>query len=312
MIWLCLSVLILVIFGIAAIADIHIPIPKLSLSFINKSDRTTLQDDMSILAGHPPKGFFKRQNYETTMILKATGRESRFETIKMLSAVGFCVGALLAVLFDNLFLLPVLGAAVGYLPFFYIRKTAEDYKKAMNEELERALSQITTSYMRSNDIRGAVRENMAIIRAPVHAHFMEFLVATDCINPNVSAALETLKLRIPNPVFHEWINVLLQCQQSRTMKYTLETVLQKFSDKKAAEAKIQSGIDEAKREAILMAILVLVNVPLLYFINRDWFETLLYTIQGKASLGISCGIILFSFVQIHKLSAPVEYKEDET
>ena len=307
-IWLVITAFLLTSAGIIALFDIPVPIPSVKKLF-RGTDRTTLADDVAILSGHPPKGFFKRQNYETALILKATGRESRFETIKVLSAIGVCVGVFLAILLNNLFLIPVLGFAVGYLPFFYIRKTAGDYKKAMNEELERALSQVTTSYMRSNDIRKAVSENMTIIKEPVYTHFKEFLTATDCINPNVGAALETLKLRIPNPIFHEWINILLQCQTSRTMKYTLENTLQKFSDMKATEAKIQAGISEAKREAILMALMVVGNVPLLYLINKDWFNILLFTIQGKAALGISFAILLFSFIQIHKLSAPVEYRE---
>ena len=58
----------------------------------------------------------------------------------------------------------------------------------------------------------------------------------------------------------------------------------------------------------MMMGLVAINVPLLYVINHDWFNTLVYTLQGKVTLAVCAAIVLFSFVRIMKLSAPIEYK----
>ena len=35
-----------------------------------------------------------------------------------------------------------------------------------------------------------------------------------------------------------------------------------------------------------MMFLVIANVPLLYFLNEDWFHTLLFTTPGKIALAI--------------------------
>lgn len=51
-------------------------------------------------------------------------------------------------------------------------------------------------------------------------------------------------------------------------------------------------------------------LPLLYFLNEDWFHTLLFTTPGKIALAICAAIILFALTQIMKLSRPIEYGGD--
>jgi hypothetical protein len=63
-----------------------------------------------------------------------------------------------------------------------------------------------------------------------------------------------------------------------------------------------------RREAITMMFLVAANVPLLYFLNKDWFNTLLFTTPGKIALAICSSIILFALSRIMKLSKPIEYE----
>jgi len=65
-----------------------------------------------------------------------------------------------------------------------------------------------------------------------------------------------------------------------------------------------------RREAITMIFLVIANVPLLYFLNEDWFHTLIFTTPGKIALAICAAIILFALTQIMKLSKPIEYGGD--
>jgi len=52
---------------------------------------------------------------------------------------------------------------------------------------------------------------------------------------------------------------------------------------------------------------VIGNIPLLYVLNKTWFETLMFSTPGKITLAICAAIILFSFTKILKLSRPVEY-----
>ena len=72
------------------------------------------------------------------------------------SLLFFAVGAGIAIIMNNLLLVPVLAAGMMFLPFWYIKLTARHYRKAVTAELETALSIITTAYLRSEDLQTAV------------------------------------------------------------------------------------------------------------------------------------------------------------
>ncbi len=304
--WISVVIFILLAMGIVAICDIRFT--ALFSKLVKSGGSSTLAEDLEVMSGNTPSGFFKRETYEIEQILKATGRESRFEAVKTFAVIGFAVGCLAALLMGNAFLVPVLGLAFAYVPVFYVRSTAGTYKKQLNAELETALSIITTSYLRTEDILLSVKENISFINPPVKVHFEEFITESELINANTVSALNRLKLKIPNAIFHEWVNTLIRCQSDRTMKNTLLATIQKFSDVRAVQSELDSSVASVKREAFMMMGMVVLNVPLLYVINRAWFETLIYTVQGKITLAICAAIVLFSFLRIMKLSEPIEYK----
>jgi hypothetical protein len=65
---------------------------------------------------------------------------------------------------------------------------------------------------------------------------------------------------------------------------------------------------EPVKEFISMAFLLVANIPLMYFLNRDWYNTLMFHTFGKIVLAI-CGTILFiSIAGVVRLSKPIEYR----
>ena len=214
----------------------------------------------------------------------------------------------MALLLDNPFLLPVLGAGFAFIPIWYLRSTVAVYQKNLNEELETAISVITTSYLRSEDLLMAVRENLPYLNPPVKAHFEAFLLESEMLNANMISNLNSLKMRLPNRIFHEWCNTLIQCQSDRSMKHTLTFTVQKFSDVRIVQSELEAIISEPRKEAITMMFLVLGNIPLLYVLNEAWFHTLMFTIPGKITLAVCAALILYSFTRIMQLSKPVEYQ----
>ena len=119
---------------------------------LSQSQKTTLQDDVDVLLGKPAKGFFNRETLEVEQLLAATGRQGRFTLVKRVSILLFALGAVTSLLLNNPFLIPILGAGFAFAPVWYLRSTAAAYKKHLNEELETAISVITTSYLRSGDL----------------------------------------------------------------------------------------------------------------------------------------------------------------
>ena len=58
----------------------------------------------------------------------------------------------------------------------------------------------------------------------------------------------------------------------------------------------------------MMIFLVLVNFPLLYFLNRDWFQVLVDTTQGKIVIAIVALVCFLTTLRMRKLTQPVKFK----
>jgi tight adherence protein B len=57
-----------------------------------------------------------------------------------------------------------------------------------------------------------------------------------------------------------------------------------------------------------MQILLVGNIPLMYFLNKGWFDTLMHTPVGQIILAI-CGAALFiTTATVIKLTQPIEYR----
>ena len=304
MLWIKRIIFLLLVSGLFRIFSVQF---NDFLHVLAPTAKSSLQDDIDVLLGKPAKGFFNRETLEIEQLLAATGREGRFNLVKRTSFLLFALGAVLAILLNNLFLIPILGAGFAFTPVWYLRSTAALYKKHLNEELETAISVITTSYLRSGDLLKAIKENIPYLNPPVKAHFEAFITESEMLNANMISTINTLKMKIPNQIFHEWCNTLIQCQSDRSMKNTLPFTVQKFSDMRIIQSELEAIFNEPKKEAITMMFLVMGNIPLLYVLNYSWFETLIYTTLGKITLAICSAIVLFSFTRIMQLSRPIEY-----
>lgn len=304
MLWIQIITFLLIINGLFTLFNVRF---NDFLHLLAPTKKSTLQDDVDVLLGKPAKGFFNRETLEIEQLLIATGREGRFNMIKRVSLFLFALGAVVALLLNNPFMIPILGAGFAFAPVWYLRSTAASYKKHLNEELETAISVITTSYLRSGDLLKAVRENIPYLNPPVKSHFEAFITESEMLNANMISTINTLKMKIPNRIFHEWCNTLIQCQSDRSMKNTLTFTVQKFSDMRIIQSELEAIINEPKKEAITMMFLVVGNIPLLYVLNRTWFETLMFSTPGKITLAICAAIVLFSFTRIMQLSKPIEY-----
>jgi uncharacterized membrane protein YhaH (DUF805 family) len=65
---------------------------------------------------------------------------------------------------------------------------------------------------------------------------------------------------------------------------------------------------ETRREYWMMVLMVVGNIPLLYFLNRDWYNALMNTVFGKIVLAISGVVIIITAIRMNKITKPIEYK----
>ena len=242
-------------------------------------------------------------------ILRLTGKSSLFAVLCILSMILFVLGVLIALTMNNTLMVPVLAAGLALLPFYYVKFTASRYKKQINTELETALSMITTSYLRNkNTIIRAIEENLPYLNPPISEVFRNFLMETKLISSNTNGALEGLKRGMDNDVFHEWVDAVVACQEDYNLKNTLPPIVSKLSDMRVVSAELDLLIYEPVKEYISMVVLLLGSIPLLYFLNGDWYETLMFTSFGKVLLAISGAVIFISLSAVVKHTRPIEYK----
>lgn len=268
----------------------------------------TMRDKSRNLRGNKKKHRLYRNLVKMKTALAVTGKSKQFTIVFCASLVLFAAGIIVAVLIDNLFLMPVLSAAFALIPFFYTTSTLSYYEKYTKEELETALSIITTSYVRSDDIVAAVRENIQYIKPPLRDVFKSFEGEATAISSNIKHALYKLKSMVDNEIFWEWCDTLIQCQDDRTLKDTLLPIVAKLTDVRIVNSELKTMLSSARNEYWFMVALVVGNIPLLYLLNKDWFHTLLFTTPGKLVCGICGMVILITALFICKFTKPVEYK----
>lgn len=254
-----------------------------------------------------PRGI-RKTIAEAKEILALTGKSGKFGTLCLLSMCFMAAGILLSALLDNFFMIPVAAVGMALLPFWYVLFTANSYKKQMNAELETALSIVTTSYLRNESILTAVEENLAYMNPPVADVFKGFLTQSKLISVNIRQALEAMKPRLDSPVFREWIDAMAACQEDKTLKSTLTPIISKLSDMRVVSAELDYQMYEPLKEFITMVLLLIGNIPLIYFLNRDWYSALVHTSFGKAILAVCGAVVFLSLAAVIRLTKPIDYK----
>ena len=270
--------------------------------------KKSIREDIKESSGRKKAGIFRREITEAQSVLEMTGRGNRFSMVCAVALALFCLGGSIAILLGNFFLAPVMAIGFLFLPFWYVKLTASHYKRDVSAELETALSVITTAYLRTEDIVTAEEENIAYLIPPVSKVFQYFLMQVRLVNPDVEAALRTMRGRIDNEVFREWCDALSDCQHDRSLKTTLTPIVAKLSDMRNVNAELEYLIAEPRKEFLIMVIFVIGNIPLMYLLNKDWYDVLMHTPLGQIILSVTAAVIFVSAGFVVKLTRPIEYR----
>ena len=241
--------------------------------------------------------------------LNSTGKGSQFTVACAASLLGIIGGCVAAVAINNYFLIPAFAFSFALIPFGFAKRTINYYDKHIQEELETALSIITTSYVRNDDIVTAVEENVQYLKPPVKDIFAGFVAENRMITSNIKQSIKHLKERVNNGIFAEWCDTLIACQEDRTLKDTLMPIVAKLTDVRIANSEIKGVLSAARIEYFMMAGMLVANIPLLYFLNKDWYSALMNTVPGKIVLAVSALAIVITALFMFKWTKPVEYRK---
>ena len=297
-----------IVFGCFTLLDLGL------LEFANEifaflqREKSSVKRRVLFKQGKLKKGFFRRQIEQSKNVLEVTGKGHKFELLCTVSLVLLAVGAALAILLENVFLVPIFSVGFMLLPFWYVKLIEANYKKDISMDLETALSIITTAYLRTENIVRAIEENVKNLNPPVKNVFEEFLTQVKYVNPNEETAIKAMKARINNEVFREWCDAVVMCVYDRNLKSTLVPIVSKLSDMRTVNAELSYLIFEPFKEFIIMVMLVIANVPIMYFLNKDWYGTLMHTAAGQVVLSICAAAIFVCMAFAINLTRPIEYR----
>lgn len=241
--------------------------------------------------------------------LEQTGKGNQFAVACAASLLLMIVGCVIAIMIDNPFLVPVFAIAFAMIPFIYAKRTVAYYDNHVKEELETALSIITTSYVRTDDIVSAVKENIQYLKPPVKDIFAGFVAENMMISSDVKQSIRHLREKVNNSIFAEWCETLIACQDDRTLKDTLMPIVTKLTDVRIVNNEIKGMLSSARIEYYMMASMVVGNIPLLYFLNKDWFNALMFTTLGKLVLTICGLVIIVTAVLMLRFTKQIEYRK---
>ena len=272
------------------------------------SPKQTLRDKAQIAKGRKKSRRITREILHIKEALEVTGKGRQFTIACAASVVLVVAGCVIAVLLNNWFLIPVFAVAFAMLPFLFAKSTISAYEKHIREEMETALSIITTSYIRSDDIVGAVSENVTYLKPPMREIFQGFIGDATMISSDVKEAIRNLKEKVDNEIYREWCDTLIACQDDRTLKDTLLPIVSKLTDVRIVNNELKTMLGEVRKEYWMMVCLVIVNIPLLYVLNRDWYHALMFTLPGKIVLAVCAVVILVTALLMMKYTRPIEYK----
>ncbi|MEG2020249.1 MAG: hypothetical protein RR087_00675 [Oscillospiraceae bacterium] len=278
-------------------------------SVVKQSNRKeTLKTFVNKLNGINKEKYLKKIQSEAILTLTKTGQAQQYKkTLRFSVLIGSLGFALSLVLLKNIFLAPILGIGLYFIPLWCVRFRQYSFTRYINEELELALSMTTTSYIRSNDIISAIEENVSNFGGAVKTEFQSFLKRVKTVNPSVKEELETLKASLDCPLFQSWCDLVILCQDDYTLKGALPPIIRKFSDLKRQQLENETNMMLPMKEAVTMIAIVLFCIPLLYFLNSEWFYFLMHSVFGQISVAISFLCILTTINKAIRLSGPIEF-----
>ena len=250
-------------------------------------------------------------NYlESTMrMLEYMGKRGYFSLCVLAGFLLVMAGILAAVLIDNLFLAPVLAAAGISVPYLYLMAKQREYKEKVRNQLEKAVSLITNAFALHKNVVKAVEEKLDNIEQPVKSMLEGFLIEVTSVDPDVETAIIRMSGAFDDEIFREWCENLVKCYHDRSLEDILSSSRKKFIDLALINSELRSIVEPALAELRLLSGMTAAIIPIVYYLQRDWFNFLMYSAAGKIILAVSSGIMLFANLKATQIARNVTFGE---
>jgi len=253
-----------------------------------------------------PKGKLEATLDSAKEMLTAAGMSGQVASYRWAAAILALFGLLIGLALNNVLAALVLTAGLGCSPLIVIRIRTGDYIRSLDEKLENAIGTVTNSYVASGDLISAVQNSLHLLPAPLEGVFRQFYAETQLINSDMVKAIHCLRERIDNRYWHDWCDVLIQCQRDRQLRYALPGIVGRLGEMRRVQMETDTVIRKQLGDYIVTVMIVLGAIPLMGAMMHDWYSMLTTTLAGKITLAVVLAAVLATAVWVAQLYRPVE------
>jgi tight adherence protein B len=173
------------------------------------------------------------------------------------------------------------------------------------------MSLISNSYIASGDLIGAVESNLHLLPSPMDNLFRQFYTETQLVDSDVVKALRRMRERVDNCYFHDWCDILTQCQRDRQLRFALPGIINRLGEMRRIQMETDTAIRKQMGDYIITVLLVLGAIPMMGAMMPDWYAMLTTTVAGKITLSVVLAAVLATSVWVARLYRPVEGGEKQ-
>lgn len=87
--------------------------------------------------------------------------------------------------------------------------------------------------------------------------------------------------------------------------YVLPTIVEKMSDIKQIQTEFNTQMYNIYKDYISVALIVAANVPLMRFLNAEWYRLLTRTLIGQVIVAVTFVVIFIATAYVIKVNKPV-------
>lgn len=223
------------------------------------------------------------------------------------SSIGIIVGTILR----NPLLMAILGLLTSSFPFVYMQNKAKTKFQLIDDLLPSVMGNIIAQFLHESDIVTAVAKKLDQIPDPLNKYFVTFVNEVQILNIDTVTALRNLGDKADNYYFKEFIKLAIQTEeQGQNLKYTMVTIPEDMRDVQQVQVDFDLTRKKYNREFIATIIFFPLNLLILRFGYKAYYDLLVYDFRGKIALGLIAIVLVGISYKMYLDNKPIKVELD--
>lgn len=221
-----------------------------------------------------------------------------FLLVSVILALG---GFILLLMISKGFLVPLLGFAFGFVPFFFLRSMKARRLKKFEEQLPDALGMVARSLRAGHALVGGLEMVGQEFPEPLGP---EFTIIVNQINfgVGVEQALRNLAMRIDSPdIKFLVVSIIIQRESGGNLNEIVDTIGRLIRERFVLRGKIRTLSAEGKLSAIILFAMPIVVASALFLFNPDYIGVLVFEPLGRLLLFLAVIMMFFGIAVVKKM-----------